>query len=303
MTNVPAVNAVASEEWRQLAERLAPGADQFDLDYFAEVCARVELSPFTSPPQIVLIGRYDKRVKRTVFRPQVTVDGRLALAVRSGRVVGIEGAQFTGPRDLWTDDNGQRIWIDVWDCKDEGEYPRAARYLIHVAGWAKPVNGTAPWLEFKQLDNDGKLLPLWARMPTTMLAKSALSLGLRRAGIENLPTDIAVAYEGDPDLAVPPGEAPAPPAPLSTRAGRGGPNVALAAHRVIAGDAKDPWIVCSCGERFNTVWAHAAHRNEEAGRTPEDVHDTAPESTGAVDADQDPSYANLDTEEDPERPF
>jgi hypothetical protein len=292
----PAVIAAGSEQWRQLAERLAPGADRFDLDYLGQVCTRLELSPFTSPAQIVLIGRHDSRVGRVVYRPQVTVDGRLALAVRSGRVVGIEGPHFTGPRTEWTDSDGGRIWIDMWDCKDEGAYPRAARYLIHVAGWDLPVNGTAPWGEFRQTDNKGKLLPLWARMPTVMLAKTALSLGLRRTGIENLPADVAVAYEGDPDLAIPPGETPAPAA--KPMPGRGG---TTDEHRIVS-DARTQPMVCACGEMFDTAWAFGAHRNEHHhGEPPAELYDTSPESTGAVDADQEPSYA--DPDDDDSRPF
>jgi hypothetical protein len=188
--------------WEALAEKIAPGASRLDLDYLGEICQRTGLSPFTSPPEIVLIGRRDKRAGgRVVYRPQVTIDGRLALAMRSGRIVGLEGPHFTGAREDWTDSHGQRIWTDMWDAKEEGEYPRAARYLVHVAGWTIPVNGTAPWIEFCQRDHDGKLLDLWRQMPTTMLAKTALSLGLRRAGVESLPADVAVGYEGDPGTA------------------------------------------------------------------------------------------------------
>jgi hypothetical protein len=206
VTEVERRPAESAQRWKQLAVQLAPGAAEWELEYLGEVCRRLDLSPFTNPAQICLIGRFDKRAGRVVHRPMVTIDGRLALAVRSGRVVGIEGPTFTGPRDLWTDSNGQRIWIDGWDCRDEGGYPRAARYLIHVSGWATPANGTAPWAEFSQRDSAGKLTPMWARWPTTMLAKSALSLGLRRSGVENMPAGVPVDYEGDssdPDLIVP----------------------------------------------------------------------------------------------------
>lgn len=175
--------------WRQLATQLAPGATEPELEYFAEVCRRLELSPFTSPAQIVLIGRHDGRVDRVVFRPQVTVDGRLALARRTGRIVGIQGPEWTGKRDEWTV-NGVRRWTDVWDVEDN--IPRAARYFVHVAGDVVPVNGTVTWTEFCPRGKDGKPPLLWQAMPANMLAKTALSLALRRSGVEPSIGDIAV---------------------------------------------------------------------------------------------------------------
>lgn len=296
-----AVVAVAplSDQWRKLAEQICPDADRFALEYAGEVSQRLGLSMFTSPAQIVLIGRYDSRVGKTVYRPQVTVDGRLALAVRTGKVVGLEGPHFTGPRSEWTDPVGQRVWIDVWDCKDEGAYPRAARYLIHIDRYTRPVNGTAPWLEFAQRDKNHKLLPLWARMPTTMLAKAALSLGLRRSGIENLPADIAVGYEGDTLEADPAlaaghgGETPVPAAgvPLPVPPGRDG----TTEHHTVG--QENNWLVCSCGQREATAWAMSVHRQQATGEPPDDVYDDSPESRGHVDDVQPASY------DDPGRPF
>lgn len=305
MTQTPDVVRVAplSDRWRTLAEQLAPDASRFELDYLGEVCKRHDLSPFTNPPQIVLIPRFDARLGRVIHRPQVTVDGRLALALRSGRVIGLEGPEFTGPRASWTDRDGRRIWIDMWDCKDEGAYPRAARYLIHVAGYTVPVNGTAPWLEFCQRNKQGRLLELWQRMPTTMLAKTALSLGLRRSGVENLPADMAVEFEGDtidadPALPVPPtGETPAPAdeGQLPVPSGRGGPTT----HQMLAArTGQDPYV-CTCGRVFHTMAAFHAHRPDD--RPPADVYDDLPESRGDVDDLQPASYE--DPEADPGRPF
>jgi hypothetical protein len=296
-----------SEQWRQLIELMAPGAQPWEIDYTRQVSAALDLSIFANPPEVAIIGRFDSRVGRVVYRPQVTVDGRLALAVRSGRVVGLEGPHFTGPRDQWTNDRGERQWIDVWDCKDEGAYPRAARYLIHVAGYTFPVNGTAPWLEFCQRDKNGKLQPLWQRMPTTMLAKTALSLGLRRSGIEKLPPDIPVDYEGDgPVLAGPSaGETPAPaveelpPVP----SGRGGPNL-TAEHVLTGASRRDGILQCSCGDTFATAWAFNVHKKDMRGEPPDDVYDTSPESQGYDDDLQPASYEDPAYEDDyPGRPF
>jgi hypothetical protein len=293
-----------SEQWRQVIEQLAPEAKAWEVDFARQVAITLDLSLFSNPPELVIIGRYDKRLGRIVHRPQVTVDGRLALAVRTGRVIGLEGPHYTGPRDQWTH-NGERLWIDVWDCKDEGAYPRAARYLIHVAGYTFPVNGTAPWLEFCQRGKDGKLLEMWARMPTTMLAKTALSLGLRRSGIEKLPADIPVDYEGDgPDLTeTGVGETPAPtveehpPVP----SGRGGPNLTQE-HVLVGASRRDGILQCACGDTFGTAWAFNVHKKDLADQPPADVYDSSPESTGSVDADQEPSYSDP-YDDDPGRPF
>ena len=262
MTAVPDVVRPAgqSDRWRLLAEKLAPNATRLDLDYFAEAAHHLQLTPFSNPPEIVLIDRYDNRLGRTVYRPQVTVDGRLALARRTGKVVGIEGPHYTGPRQKWTDRDGQRIWIDAWDCEDEGGHPRAARYLIHIAGDVVPVNGTAPWSEFAQRDKKGELLKTWADMPTTMLSKCALSLGLRRSGIEKLPADIPVDYEGDGSIDI------IEPEPVETH------------EMIVTREDKDgDTYRCSCGRLFNTVAAFHAHK------TPGPVPPPAVSAT-AVDA-------------------
>jgi hypothetical protein len=156
-----------------LREQVAPGASDEELVFFAQVCERLDLSPFAD--QIVLIGRWDKRAGRTVHRHQLTVAGRRTLAVRTGRLAGIEGPVWCGPRN----DAGELVWRDVWD--DDAKPPYCARVLVHVHGWTVPANGTAKWSEFSQYDNQGKPLPLWRQMPAHMLGKCAESLALRRA--------------------------------------------------------------------------------------------------------------------------
>jgi hypothetical protein len=267
MTTVPDVVRPAgqSDRWRVLAEKLAPNASRLDLDYFAEAAHHLGLTPFSNPPEIVLIDRWDKRLGRTVYRPQVTIDGRMAMARRTGKVIGIEGPHYTGPRQKWTDRDGQRIWIDAWDCEDEGGYPRAARYLIHILGDVVPVNGTAPWPEFCQHDKTGKLLDTWAQMPTVMLAKCALSLGLRRSGIEKLPADIPVDYEGDgsevldrDDTLI--SESAGQDARAASAGDLGERSRPVEDHHQLVAEPGDQWRTCSCGERFPTDAAFHAHK-------------------------------------------
>lgn len=66
-------------------DQLAPSAPAGDLQWFAYVAEHLGLDPFRG--QIVLIGRYDKRAQRDVYRPQITVDGRRAIAAH-GRASG-----------------------------------------------------------------------------------------------------------------------------------------------------------------------------------------------------------------------
>jgi hypothetical protein len=184
-----------------LRDQFAPAATDLELEHFALVCRHLDLSPYVD--QICLIGR-NRKIKtkdqhgrdverwQLVHKPQITVAGRRAIAARTGRLAGIEGPQFCGPRRYH--DDGTKIpldWDDVWDGVDQPPY--AARCFIYVAGWDIPVNGTVKWGEFAQtVDAEGqRLAPLWKRMPSHMLGKVAESLALRRAFPE---IDAAVAY-------------------------------------------------------------------------------------------------------------
>jgi hypothetical protein len=79
-------------------EQLAPKATEQELVWFGAISQRLQVSPFTNPPEIYLIPRYDKRLGRDVHRPQVTVAGRRIIAARTGRLRGIEGPQWCGQR-------------------------------------------------------------------------------------------------------------------------------------------------------------------------------------------------------------
>jgi RecT family len=153
--------------------QIAPKATNAELAVFARVCHQLDLSVWAG--QIVLIGRWDREAGRLVHRHQITVAGRRAIAARTGRLRGIEGPVWCGPRD----DSGQLDWREVWD--DDDQLPYCARVLVHVEGWDVPVNGTAKFGEFAQTDREGKLTPIWSTMPSHMIGKVAESLALRRA--------------------------------------------------------------------------------------------------------------------------
>jgi RecT family len=179
-----------------LRDQIAPDATDAELAFFAQVCARLQLSPFAD--QIVLIGRWDSRLGRKVHRHQITVTGRRVLAERSGELQGIDGPEWAGPRV-----KGELRWSELWD--DDTEPPYVARVFVYRKGWVKPANGTAKWAEFAQTDNKGNLLPLWKKMPSHMLGKVAESMALRRAFPDAISPDVlgeyAPAVEDAEDLA------------------------------------------------------------------------------------------------------
>ena len=205
-----------------LREQLAPEANDDELQWLAAVGQRLGLDPIAG--HVVLIGRWDKRAQRKVHRPQITADGRLVLAERTGALDGFVGPEWTGPRNP----DGGHTWVDVWDAD---EPPHAARVLVYRKGRAHPANGTVRWAEFAQRDGEGNLLATWRQMPSHMLGKVALSLGLRRGFGDVIPSDVidddfadyeraervdASTGEITSSAAVPPAaEAGQPPAPAA----------------------------------------------------------------------------------------
>ncbi|HSS09087.1 MAG TPA: recombinase RecT, partial [Acidimicrobiales bacterium] len=155
-----------------LRDQIAPAATDEELLYLAQVGQRLGLDPIAG--HVVLISRWDSRLDRNVARPQVTADGRLVLAEATGELDGFDGPEWCGPRNK----TGGHDWVEVWDDDDP---PHAARVLVYRKGRAHPANGTVRWIEFAQKDRGGNLLPTWAAMPSHMLGKVALNLGLRRA--------------------------------------------------------------------------------------------------------------------------
>jgi hypothetical protein len=169
-----------------LREQLAPNASNDELQWLAAVGQRLGLDPIAG--HIVLIPRWDSRSKRQVHRPQITADGRLVLAERTGELAGFDGPEWCGERQF--DSKGNKIpldWLEVWD---EDGPPYAARVAVYRRGRDRATNGTVRWREFAQTDSKGELLATWAKMPSHMLGKVALSLGLRRAFGDVIPAEL-----------------------------------------------------------------------------------------------------------------
>jgi phage recombination protein Bet len=195
MVSTPAPVRPSGTPAEVLRQQFAPEASDTDLAYFAQVSRHLDVDPWAG--HICLIPYSENGAK--IHRPQLTVAGRRFIAQRTGRLRGIVGPEWCGPRRL--DRDGGRLpleWLEVWD---EDGPPYAARCLVIVDGWDRPANGTAKWSEFVQNTTDrrsGEIRPvkMWARMPAHMIGKCAESLALRRAFSE---VQAAVAYVGDDD--------------------------------------------------------------------------------------------------------
>ena len=173
----------------RLRQQFAPAATDGDLAYFAKVCRHLQVDPWAG--HIALIGRLDGKTGELVHKPTLTVAGRRFIAQRTGRLRGIIGPQWCGPRPHA---GAPLEWLEVWD---QDGYPYAARCLVLVADWDTPANGTVKWSEFAQRARTGGLTPTWHDMPSHMLGKVAESLALRR-GFSEVASAVAIV-EGDDD--------------------------------------------------------------------------------------------------------
>jgi hypothetical protein len=170
-----------------LRQQFAPKATDEELSYFAQVSRHLNLDPWSGHICLIPFGG--------LHRPVLTVAGRRWIAQRTGRLRGIVGPEWCGPRRL--DRDGRKLpldWMEVWD--DEDSPPYASRCLVYVADWDHPANGTVKWSESAQYSGKGELASMWARYPSHMLGKCAESLALRRGFSE---VQAAVAYLGGDD--------------------------------------------------------------------------------------------------------
>ncbi len=184
-----------------IRQQFAPQATNLELEYFAAVCRHLSLDPWAG--HLYLIGRRQKvrddhgqETWELVHKPQISVAGRRAIASRTGRLVGIDGPLWCGPRRF--DETGAKLpldWSDLWD--EDDAYPYAARCLVWPAGWKIPANGTVKWSEFAVYEDTQhtRLGRFWRQSPAHMLGKVAESLALRRGFPE---VEAAVSYVDRP---------------------------------------------------------------------------------------------------------
>jgi len=162
----------------QLAVLHQSGIDQDvtepELMAFLHECQRRKLDPFSR--QIYLIGRYDKRKGRKVYRSQTSIDGFRLIARRAADKSGID---YSYEDTIWFDAEGGRH--EVWLAAGA---PAAAKVVVVRNGCR--FDAVARFGAYVQTDRDGEPQGLWKSMPDVLVAKCAEALALRKAFPEDL---------------------------------------------------------------------------------------------------------------------
>ncbi len=166
-----ALSAYNPEQLALLKEQIAPGCSDNELILFCEVAKRTGLDPFMR--QVYAIKRKDKMTIQT------SIDGFRLIADRTG--------QMDGSDAYWCGEDG--IWKDVWVSNSR---PVAAKVEVYKKGCSRVFKGVAKWDEYAQYYN-GSPSQMWSKFPTTMLAKCAEALALRKA----FPAELSGIYTGD----------------------------------------------------------------------------------------------------------
>lgn len=163
---------------RQLAVLHQTGIDQdvsnAELAAFLHEAQVRKLDPFIR--QIYLLGRWDKRKNRKVYRTQTGIDGFRLIARRAADNAGVDyGYEGT----VWFDPAGARH--EVWLAQ---EPPAAAKVVVVRNG--QKFDAVAKYSEYVQVDKDRRPMGMWLSMPAGQLAKCAEALALRKAFPEDL---------------------------------------------------------------------------------------------------------------------
>lgn len=142
-----------------------PSADE--IAAFQVICERTGLSPIAR--QIYLVGRTDRASGKTKYTPQTSIDGFRSIAARNPRYVGQDGPYYV--------ESGEpgAVWTDI---PPEGPVYAAkvgVRVRVHTEETMAVTYAVA---KFKDYNVGGGM---WTKFPTTMIAKCAEALALRKA--------------------------------------------------------------------------------------------------------------------------
>lgn len=162
----------AAQEMAIVRQTLCPDATDGELVFFAKVCARKKLDPFSG--QICLVKRKSKYGDKIAI--QTTIDGLRLQAARSEECAGIDDAVYAyGPKD------------------ELQKRPLAARVTVYrfVKGQRVAFTATARWDEYYPGDAMGFQ---WNKMPHVMIGKCAEALAIRKA-FPNETADLYTAEE------------------------------------------------------------------------------------------------------------
>jgi phage recombination protein Bet len=163
---------------QQIAVLEAGGIDgdvsDAELAAFLHECQRRKLDPFTR--QIYLIGRYDSRKGRKVYRSQTSIDGFRLIARRAADKSGID---YSYEDTIWFDEQGKRheIWLS--------DKPPAGAKVVVIRNGSR-FDAVARFGAYVQMDRNGNPTGQWRNMADVMVAKCAEALALRKAFPEDL---------------------------------------------------------------------------------------------------------------------
>lgn len=158
---------VSAEHLDLLRRTLNPDLTDPELALFAQVANRVGLDPFAR--QIYAVKRRGRSGDRVVF--QTGIDGYRLIARRTGDMAGRLGPYFADTDGAWRigPDGKPLPWLSTTP-------PAAAMVGVVRRGDTEPTWGLATWAEYAVTGSGGEL---WAKMPSTMLAKCAEAQAIR----------------------------------------------------------------------------------------------------------------------------
>lgn len=148
-----------------LKRTVAKGTSDDEFSLFAYTCRRTGLDPFIK--QIYAIKRWDSESGEFKMGIQVGIDGYRLVAHRTGKLAGIEPAEFV-------------------DDPDEPWHPKTATvtvYAYDAQGEKRAYTHTVRWREYVQKKKDKTPVRMWSEegMPYNQLGKCAEAGALRKA--------------------------------------------------------------------------------------------------------------------------